>query len=287
MLPDAVNFTALSIRFSSAARNRTASPIANAGRSSRESTLALSPFAAARPASESAAARVSARRSKKSLRRLKACGLAARGIDEQRRQRGQMLGVGLDRIDPSPFALAEFGGGKQFADGEDAGERRAHLMGERREHRSTTDCWREALRARVLAAGLRGRFAAGRLRGADVTRFAPERDVRRFETILVPARAASLPEAPAESRRSQPNFAANVVGRDAGRPQFPDRRGVGGFGKFLPGVVENEAMVAIERDPAAPAVAAAGGGRWWTRTNPCPAPHASRPAARRRSTTDR
>ena len=41
MLPVDVNFTALSIRFSSAARSRTASPITNAGRSSARSTLRL------------------------------------------------------------------------------------------------------------------------------------------------------------------------------------------------------------------------------------------------------
>jgi hypothetical protein len=60
--------------------------------------------------------------------------LTARGIDEQRRQRGQMLGIGLDRIHPLPFAVAELRGREQIADGENARQRRAHVMGKRRQH---------------------------------------------------------------------------------------------------------------------------------------------------------
>ena len=67
-LPCSVNFTALSIRFSSAARSRTGSPTANAGSFSEISTDDCRPFAAARPASESPALRASVRRSKKSCR---------------------------------------------------------------------------------------------------------------------------------------------------------------------------------------------------------------------------
>ena len=67
-LPCSVNFTALSIRFSTAARRRTGSPIANAGSFSEITTEDCRPFAAARPVSESAALRASVRRSKKSCR---------------------------------------------------------------------------------------------------------------------------------------------------------------------------------------------------------------------------
>src|SRR6266851_3455991 len=55
--PASVNFTALSIRFSNAARRRTGSPITSAGSLSAISTWDCRPFAAARPASESPALR--------------------------------------------------------------------------------------------------------------------------------------------------------------------------------------------------------------------------------------
>ena len=67
-LPWSVNFTALSIRFSTAARRRTGSPIAKAGSFSEITTDDCSPLAAARPVSESPALRASVRRSKKSCR---------------------------------------------------------------------------------------------------------------------------------------------------------------------------------------------------------------------------
>ena len=66
--PASVNFTALSIRFSSAARRRTGSPITKAGSLSEMSICDCRPFAVARPASESPTLRASAPRSKKSCR---------------------------------------------------------------------------------------------------------------------------------------------------------------------------------------------------------------------------
>src|SRR6202043_980637 len=57
------------------------------------------------------------------------------GVDKQGRQAGEMFGAGLDGIDPAPFALVEAGGGQQIADRENAGERGADLVGERRERR--------------------------------------------------------------------------------------------------------------------------------------------------------
>src|SRR5882757_8100349 len=70
MAPCSVNFAALSIRFSSAARSRTGSPTTNAGSFSEISTDHCSPLAAARPASESPTLRASARRSNRSCRTL-------------------------------------------------------------------------------------------------------------------------------------------------------------------------------------------------------------------------
>ncbi|BAR58020.1 hypothetical protein NK6_4855 [Bradyrhizobium diazoefficiens] len=66
--PWSVNFTALSMRFSSAARRRTGSPTTSPGSFSESSTWAWRPLAAARPASESPALRASARRSNRSCR---------------------------------------------------------------------------------------------------------------------------------------------------------------------------------------------------------------------------
>ena len=70
-LPCSVNFTALSIRFSSAARRRTGSPVTKVGSFSEISTDDCRPFAAARPVSESPTLRASVRRSKKSSRTLR------------------------------------------------------------------------------------------------------------------------------------------------------------------------------------------------------------------------
>ena len=127
-LPCSVNFTALSIRFSSAARRRTGSPTTNAGSFSEISTDDCRPLAAARPASESPALRASVRRSNKSCRTLEPGAAASRGIDEQGRKARQMFGAGLDGVDPAPLALVEIGGREQIADRENAGQRRADLM---------------------------------------------------------------------------------------------------------------------------------------------------------------
>ncbi len=72
-LPRPVNFTALSIRFSSAARSRNGSPITASGKSLDRSTSAAIPLASARAASEAASAsakrrgRMSSRRSTRPL----------------------------------------------------------------------------------------------------------------------------------------------------------------------------------------------------------------------------
>ena len=130
-----MNFTALSIRFSSAARSRTGSPTTSAGSFSEISTADRRPLAAARPASESPALRASARRSNRSCRTPDARPAAARGIDEQGREAGEMFGARLDGIDPAPLALVEIGGRQEIADGENAGQRRADLVRERGQRR--------------------------------------------------------------------------------------------------------------------------------------------------------
>ncbi len=108
--PCSVNFTALSIRFSSAARSRTGSPTTSAGSFSEISTADRRPFAAARPASESPALRASARRSNRSCRtpacrcrlfaastnrvaRLARCSAPALMVSTQRRSRSSRSDV--------------------------------------------------------------------------------------------------------------------------------------------------------------------------------------------------
>jgi hypothetical protein len=63
------------------------------------------------------------------------CVAASRGIDEQGREAGKMLGPRLDGIDPAPLALVEVRGREQIADGQNSGQRRADLVRERRERR--------------------------------------------------------------------------------------------------------------------------------------------------------
>ena len=46
---------------------------------------------------------------------------ASRGVDEQRREAGEMLGARLDGIDPAPLALVEIGCRQEIADGENPG----------------------------------------------------------------------------------------------------------------------------------------------------------------------
>jgi hypothetical protein len=158
-LPWSVNFTALSIRFSSAARRRTGSPTANAGSFSEISTDDARPLAAARPVRESPALRASVRRSKKSCRTCSPGPPLSRRIDEQRGKARQMFGAGLDGVDPAPLALIEVGGREQVADRQDAGERRADLMRKGGQARSRP-C--RVLRRRICACARV--FAAARIR---------------------------------------------------------------------------------------------------------------------------
>ena len=101
--PWSVNLTALSIRFSSAARSRTGSPITSAGSLSEISTRNSNARAAALPASESPTLRASERRSNtsrrtaaalppraastKSVARLARCSAPALMVSTQRRSR--------------------------------------------------------------------------------------------------------------------------------------------------------------------------------------------------------
>jgi hypothetical protein len=54
-------------------------------------------------------------------------------IDEQCRKTGEMFRTSLDGIDPAPLPLVKVGCRQETAEGQNSGERRAHLMRERRE----------------------------------------------------------------------------------------------------------------------------------------------------------
>ncbi len=57
------------------------------------------------------------------------------GIDNQRGERGQMIGAALDRVRPLALALAEIGGREQFGQRHDTGERGADVVGDAGERR--------------------------------------------------------------------------------------------------------------------------------------------------------
>ncbi len=131
--PRSVNFTALSMRFSSAARSRTGSPTSMSGRSSAIATSTRRPLVSARAASESASASITRRGRKASSRSVKRAGIGAGGVDHQRRQGCKMFGAAFDAVGPAPFALAEIGACQQFAERQDAGQRGADVVGEGRQ----------------------------------------------------------------------------------------------------------------------------------------------------------
>ena len=148
--PCSVNFTALSIRFSSAARRRTGSPTTSAGSFSEISTARLQALRR-RPAGQRIAGAARQRPQIEEILPHAGRGVAApRRIDEQRRKTGEMFGARLDGIDPAPLALAEIGGRQQIADGKNSGQRRADLVRERGERRL------DMPGAAVTAARLRG-----------------------------------------------------------------------------------------------------------------------------------
>ena len=162
--PRSVNFTALSMRFSSAARSRTASPTKSSGTSSAMLMSAARPLASARAASEFGEAfnQMPRPESFRCSRSAPASALAASII--KRRERGEMLGAAFDAGSPAPLAFAEIGAGQQFAERQDAGERRADVVGVGRQR---------SFRLREPAARAAASGAAPVWRPAFWTSFAP------------------------------------------------------------------------------------------------------------------
>ena len=131
--PRAVNFTALSIRFSIIARSRTGSPATWSGRSRAIATSDFNPLVVAR--APSAAPMVSARRRGEngSLPQHETRGIRPHRVADHGGELRQMLGRAFDAVRPAPLALAEIGGGEQFGQRENAGQRGADIVRERGE----------------------------------------------------------------------------------------------------------------------------------------------------------
>ena len=131
--PRSVNFTALSMRFSSAARSRTASPTSISGSSSAIVTSARKPLVCARALSVSRNTSIRRRGRKISCCNVSEPAIGFGGVDDERGERREMLGAVLDARGPAPLALAEIGARQQFAEREDAGQRGANVVGKDRQ----------------------------------------------------------------------------------------------------------------------------------------------------------
>ena len=130
-----MNFTALSIRFSSAARSRTGSPTTKRRKLFGNIDLGLQALRR-RPAGQRIPGVARQRPQIEQILPGTESGMAASGgIDEQGREAGEMFGAGLDGVDPAPLALVEVGRRQEIADGQNAGQRRADLVRERGQRR--------------------------------------------------------------------------------------------------------------------------------------------------------
>ena len=153
-MPSPVNFTALSARFSSAARRRSASPATIAGRSDASAISVLMPLLPARAVSAAADRLGQAPRRERLVLQGEAGGVGLDGIDDQRGERGEMIGAALDRGRPGALARAEIGGRQQLGQRHDAGQRRAdvvHDAGERGFDRAPVRLFRRARSAPCAA----------------------------------------------------------------------------------------------------------------------------------------
>src|SRR6476661_6435667 len=258
--PASVNFTALSIRFSNAARRRTGSPTTSAGSFSEISTWDCRPFAAARPASESPALRASTRRSKKSCRtpaaalppfaastnkvaRLARCSAPALIVSTQRRSRSLRSDVAsrplMARIPVSGVRTSCANAASAASTTPGAAGTAARLRG-------------------LFAATREARFFGGRLFGRVVRR---ERDFGAMIplTLAVPtmpwrgwrshAEAVSVCGVPTANlwQSRQADEAADV---GQGRTCGAELTQAGGFGRlreFPPLSIEDEAVVTVGR----------------------------------------
>ncbi len=134
-----MNLTALSARFSSIARRRSASPATSAGRSAAIAISVLMPLLPARARNASATASARRRGENGSCCNVEPGGVGLDRIDDQRGERGQVVGAALDGGGPAALARAEIGDRQKLGQRNDPGQRRAdvvHDAGERGFHRA-------------------------------------------------------------------------------------------------------------------------------------------------------
>ena len=199
-------------------------------------------------------ASASARGENGSWRSVRPVASALRGIDDQRGQRGEMLGAALDARAHSPFALAEIGGGEQLGQRHDAGERRADV---------------------VRDAGERGLDRARRRRLAFAARLPRlARALRRLRLCALAIRPPSpgakhATEADVQSSPTRRRISAGV---NALRAQFAQARGLRRFRQLAAVGVEDQPVMVIARRRQAEQRLQQRGARWWRETGPARAP---------------
>src|SRR6202158_2682593 len=259
--PASVNFTALSIRFSNAARRRTGSPTTSAGSLSEISTWDCRPFAAALPASESPALRASARRSKRSCRtpaaalppfaastnnvaRRARCSAPALMVSTQRRSRSSRSDVASRSL----MARIPVSGVRTSC--ANAASAVSTMPG----------AVAAAARLRALPLATReARFFGGRLLDGRVMR--GERDFGAMIPLTLAgptmpwpgsgshAEGVPVSDLPRQPRpqSSQTGQAADVSRRRSSGAKFAQARGLGRLRELSPRSIENEAVVPVGR----------------------------------------
>ena len=133
MRPRSVNFTALSIRFSSALRSRTSSPRRRSGQSP---AMSISVSSALRLGAGDQRCRYrlgQPARRERLFPQHDAARIRLGGVDHQGGELRQMIAGAADRIGPAALALWKVGRGEQFRQRQDAVQRGADVVGQPRQ----------------------------------------------------------------------------------------------------------------------------------------------------------
>ena len=133
-LPRSVNFTALARRFSSTLRRRTGSPTTWFGNPAATAVSQARFFASARNLSEATSPAIRRERSKASRRGCNRPAPARAPSTMSVVNSARCSAISLRADDPASLVLAQSRGGQQVRKPENAGERRAYVVGECGEH---------------------------------------------------------------------------------------------------------------------------------------------------------
>ena len=164
----------------------------------------------------------------------------ARRIDDQRRQRGEMLGVVLEHFDPAPLTFAEFGRAEEFGGDENTGQRRADVVGEAGHH---------PLGDARFGLGFRGTRRTSHRPGAGSARASSHAS----DVIWLALRPCDSRPRPActnagiRANQSESDEAADIGRRCPFAAQRAQGRCAGRFGELLAVGSENQPVVAIDR----------------------------------------